>query len=89
MRHELRTRHCTSLAVSAAHIQPGCSITLSWAVIGVEANVASVHLTSRIEHCLCMIESVQSHSLREVIFKHSGTFSFTLTATLGDGVKRI
>lgn len=52
-----------------------------------EANIASVHLTSALEDALNTIESAAAEGSREVIFSRSGTFTFTLVATFGDGAK--
>ncbi|HLF25434.1 MAG TPA: hypothetical protein VJG32_03775 [Anaerolineae bacterium] len=79
--------HRANLSVSADQVPPGHSVTLSWRVVGVEANVTSVHLTSCIEDGLYMIERAEAQGSREVIFTRPGTFTFTLTATFGDGVK--
>lgn len=84
-----RALHRTDLSVSAEQVSPGGSITLRWNVIGVEAAVASVHLASSSADGPRMIESVPPHSSREIIFTQPGTFTFTLTATFGDGVKRV
>jgi hypothetical protein len=73
--------------MSADQVSLGHSATLVWKVVGVEANVTSVHLTSRIEDGLYMIECAPVQGSREVIFTRPGTFTFTLTATFGDGVK--
>jgi hypothetical protein len=89
MDQTLAVPHRPTLSVSAAQSQPGGSVTLSWKVVGVAANVASVYLGSNIEDSVHMIESVAPQSSREVIFAAPGTFTFTLTATFGDGVKRI
>jgi hypothetical protein len=84
----LHARHRVGLSVSSTLVQPGWCVTLSWNVVGVAANVASVHLASGIEDGPTMIEGVPQHGAREVIFPSPGTFTFTLTATFGDGAKR-
>jgi hypothetical protein len=88
MNSMLRTRHRASLSVSGTLAQPGWCVTLSWNVVGVAANVASVHLASGGEDGPCMIERVPPRGAREVIFTSTGTFTFMLTATFGDGAKR-
>jgi hypothetical protein len=80
--------HRATLSVSAGQVRLGCSATLSWKVVGVEASVASVHLTSGIEGGPSMIEAAPAQGSREIIFTHPGEFTFTLTATFGDGAKR-
>jgi hypothetical protein len=82
-------RYHISLVVSATAVRVGCSITLSWKAVGMDANVASVHLTSSVADDPRMIEGVPPQGSREVIFTHSGTFTFTLTVTFGDGAKRM
>lgn len=89
MAHRLRDLHRVNLSVTAARVRPGYTVTLSWKAVGVEANVASVHLTSSLGDGARMIEAVPSQSSREVIFAHPGAFSFALTVTFGDGVKRM
>lgn len=85
----LQARHRTSLLVSAGQVQSGDCVTLRWKVVGVEANVASVHLTSQSADGPYMIEGVPPQSSREVLFTRPGCYTFTLTATFGDGVKRL
>lgn len=85
----LRTPYRANLSVSAMHVQPGGFVTLSWNVVGVAASVASVHLASSVGDSPHMIEVVPPRGAREVIFTQPGTFTFTLTATFGDGVKRL
>ncbi len=84
----LRTRHRANLSVSSTSAQPGWCVTLRWNVVGVAANVASVHLASGGENGPGMIEAVPPRGVREVIFISPGVFTFTLTATFGDGAKR-
>jgi hypothetical protein len=79
--------HIARLSASAERVSLGDSTTLSWQVIGVEANVASVHLTSENEDGLSMIENTPTVGSREVIFTSLGRFTFRLTVTFGDGVK--
>lgn len=80
--------HRARLFVSAEQLPLGHSATLAWQVIGVEANVASVHLSSGAAGGPSMIESAPAQGSREVIFTQPGTFTFTLIATFGDGAKR-
>ena len=84
---EAPTRHRANLSVSADHVPLGHSATLTWQVIGVTAAVASVHLATGNEDGAHMIEAAPPGGSREVIFAHPGVYTFTLTATFGDGVK--
>ena len=81
------SHHRANLSVSAEQVALGHSATLSWKVVGVEANIASVHLTSGLQDGLNTIESAPAEGTREVIFSRPGTFTFTLIATFGDGGK--
>jgi hypothetical protein len=85
----LHSHHRTELMVSQAETAPGGSATLRWRVIGVDADVASVHLTSSVEDGPRMIECVPSQGARELIFSEPGRFIFRLTATFGDGAKQV
>lgn len=76
------------LTTSAKRVRPGRCVMLDWNVIGIEANIASIHLSIDIKDGPQMIECVAPQGSREIIFPTAGTFSFTLTATFGDGVKR-
>lgn len=79
--------HRATLSASAARVAPGHSATLSWKVVGVEANVSSIHLSSGLEDGLSIVESAPAEGAREVIFSRPGTFTFTLIATFGDGAR--
>jgi hypothetical protein len=87
MVHSSPTHHRATLSVTAERVPPGGSATLQWSVVGVEANVASVHLTSDIDGGPSMIECAASQGAREVIFTRPGNYTFSLTATFGDGSK--
>lgn len=87
MSRPLLWHHRASLSVTAEQVPVGHSACLSWKVIGVEASVASVHLSSGHKDGLSTIESALAEGAREVIFTRPGTFIFTLIATFGDGAK--
>jgi hypothetical protein len=84
-------RYRVSFSVSSEWLEAGYSAYLCWHVTGLGAAVASVHLTSALgeEGQLHMIESVAPRGSREVIFARAGRFTFRLTATFGDGAKRV
>lgn len=84
---EAPTRHRASLSVSAYHVPSGHSATLVWRVLGVTAAVASVHLSTGNDGGTKMIEAAPPEGSREVIFARPGAYTFTLTATFGDGIK--
>lgn len=87
MNQIIPSHHRASLSVSAEQVPLGHSTTLNWKVVGVEANVASVHLTSGHEDGLNTVESAPVEGSRELIFSRPGIFIFTLIATFGDGAK--
>jgi hypothetical protein len=79
--------HRISLEGSAERIPLDHCAMLRWSVLGVEASVSSVHLALSVDNSPCMIVSVPEEGSQEVIFKRPGWFTFTLTATFGDGIK--
>ena len=79
--------HRASLTVSATEVHPGYTAHLHWKVVGVKANIASVHLTCRVDSGPVIIESILAEGSRELILAEVGTFAFTLTATFGDGIR--
>lgn len=81
------TLHRATLTVSATEVHPGYTALISWKVVGIKANIASVHLTSRVDSSASMIERIVAEGSRELILADVGTFAFTLTATFGDGVR--
>ena len=87
MEPQVFPRHRAILSVSADTISLGQSILLSWRVTGVAALVDSVHLATGAGDGTRMIESARPAGSREVIFNQAGLYTFTLTATFGDGTK--
>ncbi len=81
------SRHRATLSVSNNQVLLGHSTTLTWQVIGVAAAVDSVHLATGNEEGTKMIEAASPQGYREIIFSQSGAYTFTLTATFGDGTK--
>jgi hypothetical protein len=79
--------HRATLTISAREVQPGYTAHLRWKVVGVKANVASIHLASRIDSGPCIIERILAEGSRELLLTEEGTFVFTLTATFGDGIR--
>lgn len=74
-------------SVSAVQVLPGHSVMLHWKIVGIEAPVASVHLSSGFGGVAQMIERVAVQGEREIIFAHTGAYAFCLTATFGNGAK--
>jgi hypothetical protein len=83
-----RSHNRATLTVSAVEVTPGQIVTLQWHVVGVAANVASVHLSSAGDDGTTAVESVPARGLRECIFARPGTYRFLLLATFGDGARR-
>lgn len=79
--------HRATLTVSASEVHPGFTALLHWKVVGVKANIASVHLASRVDSGPSIIESIMAEGSRELLLVEVGTFAFTLTATFGDGIR--
>jgi hypothetical protein len=89
MDERTRDPYRVSLSASAERVRRGHSVVLQWKAIGVEAPVASTHLSTAFETRLQMIENVATQGRREVIFEQTGWFTFCLTVTFGDGAKCI
>ena len=79
--------HRVTLTISAREVQPGYTAHLRWKVVGVKANVASIHLAIRIDSGPSIIERILAEGSRELLLTEEGTFVFTLTATFGDGIR--
>lgn len=87
MDERTRDPYRVSLSASAERVRRGHSVILKWKAVGVEAPVASTHLTTGFESETRMIESVVAQGEREVIFEQVGWFAFCLTVTFGNGNK--
>ncbi len=82
-------RHGVKLSSSTAWVAAGHSLSLSWEVpCSDEANV-NIQLTCASESSLEMIETIPHQGTRQMIFSRPGMYTFTLTASFGDGVKHI
>ena len=79
----------TKLFTSAQRVPVGHALSLGWEVTGSDAVVTNVQLARVEENSLEVIESVPDKGTRQMIFTRPGIVIFTLTATFGDGVKRI
>jgi hypothetical protein len=76
------------LLVSAERVPAGHALSLEWNVVSPGAAVASVQLASISEAGLEVIESIPEQGTRQMIFTRPGLYTFTLTVTFQDGVKR-
>lgn len=89
MGERTRAPYRVSFSASAEQVRRGHSVILRWKAVGVEAPVASAHLTTGFKSETRMIESVIAQGEREVIFEQTGWFAFCLTVTFGNGSKCI
>ena len=80
--------HQVKLLVSAERVPAGHSLSLEWEVVSSGVGVASVQLASAGETGLEVIESIPDQGTRQMIFVRPGIYTFTLTVTFQDGVKR-
>jgi hypothetical protein len=76
------------LFVSAERVPAGHSLSLGWLVVSSGMGVASVQLASAGEPGLEVIESISDQGTRQMIISRPGSYTFTLTVTFQDGVKR-
>ncbi|HET6318151.1 MAG TPA: hypothetical protein VFG86_16980 [Chloroflexota bacterium] len=81
-------RHVLRLSLTPAQALVGHTTTLRWQVAGHGVRVMGVQLASSNASGICMIESAAMTGSRQLIFTCAGTFTFTLTATFGDGARR-
>ena len=79
----------TKIVTSAQRVPVGHTLSLDWEVTSLDAAVSNVQLARMEENSLKVIESVPVKGTRQMIFTRPGIVIFTLTATFGDGVKRI
>ena len=75
------------LASSASWVPSGHSVSLSWDVQGSSGMRPNAQLAWAGETGLEVIEAVPVQGVRQILFTRPDTYTFTLTATFGDGVK--
>jgi hypothetical protein len=76
------------LLASAERVLAGHALWLEWSVVSSVAAVSSVQLASAGESGMEVIESIPEQGSRQMIFTRPGSYTFTLTVTFQDGVKR-
>jgi hypothetical protein len=80
--------HRVNLTASAERVPAGRSLSLEWKIVSSGVAVSSVQLASTSENGFEVIESLPDQGMRQMIFSRPGLFTFTLTVTFQDGVRR-